>query len=55
MDEKINVSAYRVLELASEEREGIADWVSEKEIKGNQFIHRIAEIMGEYYANQNKS
>ena len=54
MDKKINVSAYGLLELTNEESEGIADWVSEKELKGDQFIQRIAEIVGEYYANQNK-
>ncbi|GGM28282.1 hypothetical protein GCM10011351_12750 [Paraliobacillus quinghaiensis] len=52
MNEKINVARCDMLRFASEDR--IADWVSEKEDKGDQFIQRVAETVNEFFNKQEK-
>ncbi|MCA1026606.1 hypothetical protein LCM23_10910 [Cytobacillus kochii] len=50
MSERINVGECNISCLSNEE--SIADWLIEKEEQGNQFIHRIADIMYEQLNNK---
>jgi len=49
LNERINVGECNI-SLSNEE--SIADWLIEKEEKGNQFIHRIADILYEQLNNK---
>ncbi|MBP2242648.1 DNA-binding phage protein [Cytobacillus eiseniae] len=50
MSETINVSECDISFLKNEE--SIADWLKEKEEKGNQFIQRMADVVYEQFKNK---
>lgn len=50
LSETINVSECDISFLKNEE--SIADWLKEKEEKGNQFIQRMADVVYEQFKNK---
>jgi len=50
LSEKINISECDISCLSN--GESIADWLIEREEKGNQFIQRMADIVYEQFKNK---